>query len=413
MAGDPSTSLPTDPLPASTDVVVVGAGIVGLATALDLLERRPGLRVTVLDKEAQLAAHQTGRNSGVIHSGIYYAPGSAKATTCRAGREQLLGFCRAHDVAHEVCGKVIVALHDGELPALRRLQERAGHNGIAVRWLTGAELAEREPHAAGVAALLVADAGIVDFVAMCDRMVSLVRAAGGAVIGRTSVLAMAEAIDEVRVDTDRGPLTARAAVNCAGLHSDRVAAASGATSDVRIMPFRGEYYELRPASRHLVKHLVYPVPDARFPFLGVHLTRMVGGSVHAGPNAVIALSREGYRWRDVAPRDVWEVASAPSSWRLAGRYWRVGMGELHRSLRNAAFVRALQRLVPDLAADDLEPSPAGVRAQAIGADGRLLDDFAWRETRRVVHVVNAPSPAATASLAIGAEVAGRTVARLE
>jgi L-2-hydroxyglutarate oxidase len=413
MASGPSTPLATDPLPSHTDVLVVGAGIVGLATALAVLEREPGRSVTVVDKEDHLAPHQTGRNSGVIHSGIYYAPGSAKALTCRAGRERLLRFCAEHDVAHEVCGKVIVALSDDQLPALGRLEERAGQNGIAVQRLDRAQLAEREPEAAGVAALLVADAGIVDFLGMCARMVDLIRQRGGSVVSGTAVVSMTETDGEVRVDTTQGPLTARVAVNCAGLFSDRVAAASGAPSDVRIMPFRGEYFELRPERRHLVRHLVYPVPDARFPFLGVHLTRMIGGSIHAGPNAVIALSREGYRWRDVVPGDVWEMAKAPSSWRLARLYWRTGAGELHRSLSKAAFVRALQRLIPAIEADDLEPSPAGVRAQAIGPDGRLLDDFAWRETNRVVHVVNAPSPAATASLAIGADVAGRIVPRLE
>lgn len=413
MAAGPSLPLTADPLPSSTDVLVVGAGIVGLATALALLERRPGRTVTVVDKEDRLAPHQTGRNSGVIHSGIYYAPGSAKAVTCRAGRERLLRFCAEHDIAHEVCGKVIVALSDDELPALGRLEERAGVNGITVQRLAPAELADREPNAAGVAALLVADAGIVDFLGMCARMVELIRQRGGSVVSGTAVTSMTETPGEVRVDTARGPITARAVVNCAGLFSDRVAAAAGAPSEVRIMPFRGEYYELRPERRDLVRHLVYPVPDARFPFLGVHLTRMIGGSIHAGPNAVIALSREGYRWRDVAPGDVWEMATAPSSWRLARRYWRVGAGELHRSLSKAAFVRALQRLVPALQEDDLEPSPSGVRAQAIGPDGKLLDDFAWRDTARVVHVVNAPSPAATASLAIGDEIAGRAMTRLE
>ena len=413
MASSNTPRLVADPLPAQTDVVVVGAGIVGLATALSVLEEAPDRSVTVVDKEDRLTPHQTGRNSGVIHSGIYYQPGSAKALTCRAGRELLLRFCAEHDIAHEVCGKVIVALDEGELARLGVLEERAAQNGIATQRLDRAGLAEREPHAAGVAALLVPDAGIVDFVGMCARMVDLIRARGGSIVSGAAVHGLTERDGEVVAETDLGPLRARAGVNCAGLFSDRLAAASGAPGDARIMPFRGEYFELAPHRRHLVNHLIYPVPDPRFPFLGVHLTRMIGGSIHAGPNAVIALARQGYRWRDVSPGDVWEMASAGSSWRLAQRYWRTGVGEMYRSLSKGAFVRALQRLVPAVQADDLEPSPSGVRAQAIGPDGRLLDDFAWRETDRVIHVVNAPSPAATASLAIGREVARRVEQRFQ
>jgi (S)-2-hydroxyglutarate dehydrogenase len=409
----PRPALAAAPLPERTDVLVIGAGIVGLATAWQLQQERPGTHVTVVDKEPELAAHQTGRNSGVIHSGIYYAPGSAKARLCREGRSRLLDFCAAHGIAHEVCGKVIVARDPADLAALAALEDRAARNAIAVERLDGRRLREREPHVAGEAALLVHDAGIVDFVGVSATLVRLVTEAGGVVVGATTVRSAVETGAEVIVETDRGPVRAGAVANCAGLFSDRVAAAAGAPGPVRIMPFRGEYFELRPERRHLVRHLVYPVPDARFPFLGVHLTRMVGGSVHAGPNAVIALAREGYRWRDVVPGDVWELASASSSWRLARRYWRIGLGELHRSVSRAAFVRALQRLVPELVVDDLVASPAGVRAQAIDADGSLLDDFAWRETPRVVHVVNAPSPAATASLAVGAEIAGRVTARLQ
>jgi (S)-2-hydroxyglutarate dehydrogenase len=412
MADRPVIALTGDPLPARSDLVVVGAGIVGLATAAKLLEASPGTSVTVIEKEHCLAAHQTGRNSGVIHSGIYYQPGSAKARTCRTGRAELLRFCAEHGIAHEVCGKVIVAVDDAELPALARLEDRAAANGITTERLDRAGLAEREPHTRGVAALLVADAGIVDFVQMCEALVGSIRSAGGSVVPGAAVTAMAELGDEVRIETTAGPIRARAAVNCAGLHSDRVAAAAGAPGEARILPFRGEYYELRPQARHLVRHLVYPVPDPRFPFLGVHLTRMIGGSVHAGPNAVVALAREGYRWRDVTPVDAWEVVASRSSWRLARRYWRQGAGELHRSVSKRAFVKALQRLVPEVQGEDLERSPAGVRAQAVGPDGALLDDFAWRETPRVVHVVNAPSPAATASLAIGAEIAGRAALRL-
>lgn len=391
------------------DLVVVGAGIVGLATARAALAARPDRRIVVLEKEDAPARHQTGHNSGVIHSGIYYKPGSAKATMVREGREELFAFCAAHDIRVDRCGKVIVAVDDEERPRLDALETRAQEHGITVVRLDPAGLAEREPHARGVAALAVPATAIVSYPDVCRALVAELTAAGVEVRTGFAVASLGERPDGVVVRATTGEeVRAAQLVNCAGLHSDRLARAAGAdTGGVRIMPFRGEYYELAPDRSHLCRALVYPVPDPAFPFLGVHLTRMIDGTVHAGPNAVPALRREGYRWRDVDARDLAEVIGSPRTWRLARKYWRTGAGEIHRSLRKAAFVRALRRLCPDIGADDLVPSGAGVRAQAIDARGNLLDDFAFASTARTVHVVNAPSPAATASLAIGRAIVAR------
>lgn len=388
-------------------MVVVGAGIVGLATARALVAA--GHRdLVVIDKEAAPARHQTGRNSGVVHSGIYYRPGSAKARLVARGRELLAAFCADHGLPHELCGKVIVAVDEGELGRLADLEERARAHGIATTRLDAAGLRAREPHIAGVAALHVPSAGITDFAGVARALADEITDAGGALRLGEPVVALDCGPDSVTVTTATTTITARSLVNCAGLYADRLARAAGAdTGGVRIMAFRGEYAELAPAARHLVRDLVYPVPDPAFPFLGVHLTRMVDGSVHAGPNAVVALAREGYRWRDISARDTLEVALSPRTWRLARRYWRTGLGEIHRSLSRRAFLRALRRLCPELGPDDLTPAGSGVRAQAIDRRGHLLDDFAFAEGPRSVHVVNAPSPAATASLAIGAEIAAR------
>ena len=390
------------------DVVVVGAGIVGLATARALVAADPARSVLLVEKEAAPARHQSGHNSGVIHSGIYYRPGSAKATMVRDGRAELLAFCAAQRIEVDRCGKVIVAATAAELARLDVLEVRARANGIAVERLDPAGLRAREPHARGVAALAVPSASIVSYPAVCDALQSTLAETGTFV--RTGF--RVDAIDErgdiiiVRDHTTGAEIAARALVNCAGLHSDRIARLAGAdTGGVRIMPFRGEYYELVAERRHLCNSLIYPVPDPEFPFLGVHLTRMIDGTIHAGPNAVPALRREGYRWRDVDARDVRELLGSTRTYRLAGRYWRTGAGEIHRSLRKRAFVRALQILCPDIRAADLVPSVAGVRAQAIDPRGNLLDDFAFATTPRSVHVVNAPSPAATASFAIGHAVA--------
>lgn len=395
------------------DVAIVGAGIVGLATAHQILAARPGTSVLLLEKEARPAAHQTGHNSGVIHSGLYYTPGSHKAQMVASGRRELEEFCDANGVPHETCGKVVVALDATEVARLDALESRAATNGVAVQRLDRAALREREPHIEGVAALLVPSAGIVDFKAVCDALVRSNTERGAVLRTGEAVTAIHDTGSAVRIETPSSSVQASVLVNCAGLHSDRVAQLAGAdTGGVRIMPFRGEYYELAPQRRFLCRDLVYPLPDPAFPFLGVHLTRMIDGSIHAGPNAVPALAREGYRWRDVSGRDLFEVLSSARTYRLIRKYWRTGAAEIHRSLRRAAFLRALQRLCPEIRAEDLEPSAAGVRAQAIDAQGRLLDDFAFAETARAVHVVNAPSPAATASLAIGRTIASKALTRL-
>ncbi len=395
------------------DVVVVGEGIVGLATALNLIEQRPGLSIVMVDKEPDIARHQTGHNSGVIHAGLYYAPGSNKARMSLEGRERLMRFCDEQGVHYEVCSKVVVAVDDDERPRLDALEKRAADNGVAVRRLDVAGLREREPHARGVAALHVPSTGVVSYREVCVAMRRVLTERGVDIRTSWPVTSIAERGDGVTVAGPRGEVRARVLVNCAGLHSDRIAALAGAdTGGVRIMPFRGEYYELADHRRFLCKNLIYPLPDPAFPFLGVHLTRMVDGSIHAGPNAVPALEREGYRWRDIEVKDVAEVLGSTRTYKLAKKYWRTGAGEIWRSLSKKAFTKALQRLCPEVGIDDLVPSHAGVRAQAIDRDGKLLDDFAFADTTRGVHVINAPSPAATASLAIGDTVAQRVLTRL-
>lgn len=396
------------PADLDADIVVVGAGIVGLATARALRARGPDQRIVILDKEPTPGHHQSGHNSGVIHSGIYYRPGSDKASLVAAGRSELLELVETHGIEHEICGKIVVAVDPAETPRLDDLEARAAANRIPTRRLTPAEVHEREPHIAAVAALEVPSAGIVDYRAVCRALAAELSADGVDIRLGTSVIDISNTASTVTITTDAGPIRAGSLVNCAGLYSDRIAAKSGADLDkTRIMPFRGEYYELRGTARTLVRDLVYPVPDPAFPFLGVHLTRMIDGSVHAGPNAVPALHREGYRRRDVSLRDAAEIVLSPRTWRLAGRYWRTGLAEIHRSVSKQAFVRALQRLCPDLKAADLVATSGGVRAQAIDRHGQLLDDFAFAETGRTMHVVNAPSPAATAAIAIGRHIAVR------
>jgi L-2-hydroxyglutarate oxidase len=386
------------------DVVVVGAGIIGLATARALLVAAPSLDVLVVEKEDAIARHQSGRNSNVLHSGIYYRPDSLKARTVRVGRAQMLEYCREHGVAHDVCGKVIVATEPDELPRLDALRERAEAQHIDV---APCDVRTVEPHAAGLAALHVPSAAIVDFSGVCDALAEEIGALGARIWLGAEVTGVRDGV----VSTGRGDVAFRKIVTCAGLHSDRVARMTGAPDNgVRIMPFRGEYHHVVGASHDLVRNLIYPVPDPRFPFLGVHLTRSIDGGVHAGPNAVLALSREGYRWGAINARDVAEMARHRGAWRLAKQHWRTGMGEIRRSLQHELLVRALQRLVPDLRGDDLVPAPAGVRAQAVDRSGELLDDFVIDETATAVNVVNAPSPAATASLEIGRLVAERVLA---
>ncbi len=392
-------------------VVVAGAGLVGLATARAF--QRAGLReVVVLEAEATVAAHQSGRNSGVVHSGLYYRPGSLKARLCVAGRLALERYCAEKGVAHERCGKLVVATRAEELPRLDALAERGRANGLAgVRRVGPEALREIEPHAAGLAGLVVPETGIVDFVGVAHALAEDLATDGGRVAIGTRVLAARESGGEVVVETTRGAHRAQRFVGCAGLHADRLARASGVEPGVRIVPFRGEYHVLAESRRSLVRHLVYPVPDPRLPFLGVHFTRRVSGEIEAGPNAVLALAREGYGWGVVSARDVTETLAWPGFWRLARRHARHAAGEVRRSLDRRAFAAALRRLVPELRDGDLRPARAGVRAQALGRDGALVDDFQLVETARQLHVLNAPSPAATASLAIGEWVASRALGR--
>jgi L-2-hydroxyglutarate oxidase len=384
--------------------VVVGGGIVGLATASRILRAVPAATVTVLEKESRWGSHQTGHNSGVIHAGVYYRPGSLKARLCRAGNASMVDFCRRHDIPVQICGKLIVATEPDEVPMLHALRRRALDNGLDVSLLDPQRAAGYEPHLACLAALRVPSTGIVDFTRVSATLARSLAEAGAELRTGARVVGIRSGDRGVVVETTVGPVAGDFLVNCAGLHSDRVARLAGLRPPARIIPFRGEYHQLRAERRSLVRGLIYPVPDPRLPFLGVHLTRMIDGSVHAGPNAILALSREGYRWRRIRLRDVAEVAAYPGTWRLARRHVRYGLAELHRSLSRRAFARELARLVPALTVDDLEPADAGVRAQAVTADGALVDDFLIVTGHRQVHILNAPSPAATSALEIATEI---------
>ncbi len=402
------------------DVLVVGGGIVGLSTAYALTRARPGLRVGVLEKEPVLAAHQSGHNSGVIHSGVYYRPGSLKARYATEGAASMVAFCREYGLPHEVTGKLIVATRPEELPGLAALAVRGRENGIPVTELTPGQIREHEPAVAGLAGLRIATTGICDYPAVARCYARLAEERGAEVRTGSAVRAIDRRRDGVTVQSAGGELRCAVLVNCAGLQSDRIARLAGDDPGVRIVPFRGEYYELTESSRGLVRGLVYPVPDPAFPFLGVHLTRGIHGDVHVGPNAVPALAREGYHRRTVRPRDLADTLRFPGSWQLARRHWHYELGELHRSLSKRAFTAAVRRLLPSVTGADLVRAGAGVRAQAVARDGSLLDDFAFAgfdpadpsSPRRLVHVLNAPSPAATASLPIGREVARRALAAL-
>jgi L-2-hydroxyglutarate oxidase len=393
------------------DLAVIGGGIVGLATAYRFTRRFPGRRVAVLEKEARVAEHQTGHNSGVLHSGIYYKPGSLKAVTCRAGKKAMEAFCAAEGIAHEICGKVIVAVTEADLPALQRIYERGQANGVNCQLIDKVELAELEPHAAGVKAIHVPETGIVNYRQVCERLAERVRESGGEVVFNAKVTAVHQNPDGVTAVTPAGDFTASQLVNCAGLQSDRVARLTGRDPGAKVVPFRGEYYALKPEAFRLCRNLIYPTPDPQFPFLGVHFTRMIDGSVECGPNAVLAFGREAYRFFQLNPRDLLETLTYRGFLRMAGKHWRMGLGEMWRSLSKAAFVQALQRLVPDIRAEHLEPTPAGIRAQMIAPDGSLIDDFLILEAERVVSVCNTPSPAATASLQIGETIVDRLAPR--
>ncbi|MBI2207370.1 MAG: L-2-hydroxyglutarate oxidase [Candidatus Rokubacteria bacterium] len=389
------------------DIAIVGGGIVGLATARALLERSPRLSITMLEKESRLGQHQTGHNSGVIHSGIYYKPGSYKAKQCVEGARLMTEFCDKHGIRYERCGKVIVATTAAELPRLHTLFERGTANGVAgLELLETDRLREIEPHAAALRGIWSPATGIVDYSEVVEALARELRDQGLRIETGAGVRRIVRTRDGVTLETAKGAFTARRMVNCAGLYSDVIARMAGAATDVQIIPFRGEYYMIRPERRSLVKGLIYPVPDPEFPFLGVHFTRTVHGDVEAGPNAVLAFAREGYRFTRVKPTELAGTLTFPGFWQMARKYWRTGAYEMYRSLSTGAFVRALQKLVPDVRESDVVPGGAGIRAQAVSPDGSLVDDFRIVTAADAIHVVNAPSPGATASLAIGRHIAG-------
>lgn len=384
------------------NVIIVGGGVVGLGVALEITRRFPHLRLLLLEKEDRVARHQSGHNSGVIHSGVYYKPGSMKARLCVAGAAAMVAFCREQGIAHEVCGKVIVATHSDELPRLEELRRRGEANGLTgLRMIGGDELREIEPHATGVRALVVPSTGITDYARVCEKYAQLISDRGGDILLSAATTGVRRLSNEIVVETPRGAFSTSALINCAGLFSDRIARMAGDKPEVMIIPFRGEYYDLVPERASLVRALIYPVPDPRFPFLGVHFTRRITGRVDAGPNAILALAREGYRHRDINVRDLASSLAFPGFWRMARQHWRNGLDEWHRSLSKAAFVHALQRLLPEVSENDLVPGGSGVRAQALKPDGALVDDFQFVPSGKVLHVLNVPSPAATASLMIG------------
>ena len=395
-------------------VTIVGGGIIGLATAYGLLQMRPQIRLLLLEKESKLAAHQTGNNSGVLHSGLYYKPGSEKAKLSVGGLQQMLAFCREHGIAHEQCGKIVVATDEGELPRLENLWQRGNANGLqGLRKLTPEQIREIEPHAAGIAAIQVPQEGIVDYPAVCEKLAGLIRQAGGDIRLSARVQKIVASANEWRVETSVGDFPAKFVVTCGGLHSDRLVRAAGQTPAAKIVPFRGEYYKIKKERQHLVRNLIYPVPDPKFPFLGVHFTRLIHGGIEAGPNAVLAFAREGYRWSNINLRDLAESLCFPGLWRFLARYPSMCGYEIRRSFSRSEFCRSLQKLVPDIRAADLEPGGAGVRAQAMTADGRLVEDFHFEEAPGILHVVNAPSPAATAALSIGRHIAEKVLTRLK
>jgi L-2-hydroxyglutarate oxidase LhgO len=394
-------------------VIIIGGGIVGLAVALEITRRLPHLKLLVMEKEDRVARHQSGHNSGVIHSGVYYKPGSLKARLCVSGAAAMVEFCREHGIPHQVCGKVIVATREDELPRLEELRRRGEANGLTGLRLIGLEqLREIEPHAAGLQALIVPSTGITDYAVVCEKYAELIAARGGAILTSAAATGLRPTSDGIVVETTRGAFSTTHLINCAGLFSDRVSRMAGNDPGIMIVPFRGEYYDFVPERASLVRWLIYPVPDPQFPFLGVHFTRRVSGTVDAGPNAVLALRREGYRRTDISVRDLASSLAFPGFWRMAARHWHNGLDEYRRSLSKKAFVKALQRLVPDIREGDLVPGGSGVRAQALKRDGTLVDDFQFVASGKMLHVLNVPSPAATASLAISKAIVDKAVSDL-
>ena len=386
-----------------TDIIIIGGGIVGLATAYQFTLDYPLLKITLLEKEQQLAAHQTGHNSGVLHTGIYYKPGSLKALNCIEGKSRMEDFCRKEEIDYENCGKVIVAISEAELPALETIYQRGRTNGVSCEMINSEKLHELEPHVAGIKAVHVPEAGIVDYGQVCKRFAKhLQNNEDNQIHCSTKVIGIHHS-ERIVVETEQGEFEGRFLVNCAGLYSDKITAMTQ-PPESKIIPFRGEYYEVRPEKHYLCRNLIYPVPDPNFPFLGVHFTRMINGSLECGPNAVLAFAREGYTRSTVNFLELAEVLSYPGFIKLAAKYWRAGAGEMWRSFSKVAFVRALQRLIPEISADDLETAPAGIRAQAVLSNGKLVDDFLIQENKNIINVCNAPSPAATSSLNIGKHI---------
>ncbi|GAB3333471.1 L-2-hydroxyglutarate oxidase [Larkinella ripae] len=396
-----------------TDIIIIGGGIVGLATALQIKQQRPTLSVTVLEKENRLAAHQTGHNSGVIHSGLYYKPGSLKATNCIRGYWMLLEFCEKEQVPYELCGKIVVATKPEEVPLLDNLYERGRQNGLeGLKKLSQGEMHEIEPHVRGVEGMWVPQTGIIDYVQVCEKYAEKLRELGGKIRLGEQVMQITPGNTLSVVVTNQATYETKLVVNCAGLYSDKIAQLGQRQPiDLRIIPFRGEYFKLRPEKQHLVRNLIYPVPDPNFPFLGVHFTRMIHGGVEAGPNAVLAFGREGYRKSDINLKELFETLSWSGFQKVAAKYWETGLGEMYRSFSKSAFTKALQELIPAIQEDDLVEGGSGVRAQACDRTGGLLDDFAILETERAINVCNAPSPAATSSLSIGLTVSEKALAR--
>jgi L-2-hydroxyglutarate oxidase len=395
------------------DILIIGGGIIGLSSAYNFSKLYPQKSVILLEKEKELTLHQSGRNSGVLHAGIYYRPGSLKALNCRTGKAAMEEFCAREGINFRICGKVIVAVDADELPALQSIYDRGQTNGVKCELIDRSRLLELEPHAAGIKAIHVPETGIVDFSQVGSRLAALIRAKGHQILTGVKVTGLSEKSGEAIVETTSGEFYPRYIINCAGLHADRIAAMSTKPLLSKIIPFRGEYYKLKPAAEKFCNTLIYPVPDPRFPFLGVHFTRKISGEVKCGPNAVLALAREGYCRSDVNLQDLCESLTFPGFAKIAAKYWRTGIGEIWRSFSKDAFVRALQRLVPEVTVNHLLPYPAGIRAQAVTASGQILDDFAFLESSRVVHVINAPSPGATASLSIGKVVVERLAKRFQ
>ncbi len=390
------------------DIIIIGGGILGLATALEITRRYPKVKLGVLEKEARLAAHQSGHNSGVIHSGIYYKPGSLKAQTCVTGAKLLTEFCDQQAIPYERCGKVVVATSPNELARLEELHRRGTTNGVEGLQMIGPEqLRELEPHVAGIRALYVPKTGIIDFVRVAQMYAQLVQEGDGVIKLLHTVRRIVSADGHLILETSAGAVHAHAVINCGGLQCDRLARMTGVDPGLQIVPFRGEYYTIAEHKHHLVNNLIYPVPDPAFPFLGVHFTRAISGEMEAGPNAVLAFAREGYQWADMVPQELWETLRFSGFRIIARKYWQTGLGEIYRSLNKRAFLRALQRLVPELTADDLLPGGSGVRAQAVSTSGALVDDFVITDSPRAMHVLNAPSPGATASLEIGRQIVNR------